>query len=309
MSDGTTAETSCPSSSNAIHNQVASAVWASLVRIAGGGFLCRASTATIPPDFHEGLNSSPKVVCDLLLWKEELKKISRSTVSFPNRLKSSVDGKPHDVEVRAALSLFHRIVRRTNTCVQRMIYDGKSSLCNKRKRQSKCDAAIEKTTKRPSNGEHRVPSQELGSLRDRVVLFELISDFGTRREIDSIKSLANLLSLELEKELSARNSLVQNRHDGSGNGHVELPKATSNDGSFKMAEDQNLVPFMIFCDIRSDDSGTICLVSSHRSKQLHAAGRIPCPHCVKWLKGNRGLWWHQLSAHGIDYSSATESAS
>ncbi len=37
-----------------------------------------------------------------------------------------------------------------------------------------------------------------------TVVFELISDLGTRREIDSMRSLVALLLLELEGELTDR---------------------------------------------------------------------------------------------------------
>ncbi|KAL7452546.1 hypothetical protein ACHAWC_007684, partial [Mediolabrus comicus] len=110
---------------------------------------------------------------------------------------------------------------------------------------------------------------------DDTVSFELISELGTQRQICSATKLANLLSLELEKELSSTSS----KH------------YTVN-----------------FFDIRSNDSGIIYMVSDKRSNELHEAGKLPCSHCVRWYKGQKGLWWHQLQAHGICYASATESA-
>mmetsp|Transcript_16131 Transcript_16131/g.20434 ORF Transcript_16131/g.20434 Transcript_16131/m.20434 type:complete len:443 (+) Transcript_16131:3-1331(+) len=42
---------------------------------------------------------------------------------------------------------------------------------------------------------------------------------------------------------------------------------------------------------------------------LRSAGRLPCPLCIKWCKGEKGLWWHQQREHGAEYSTATVSAS
>ncbi|KAL7539226.1 hypothetical protein ACHAXR_009102 [Thalassiosira sp. AJA248-18] len=255
-------------------HQVASATLASLIRIAGGGYAMPTSA------FSEGGSN----LCQSR-WMEELKKLSYSCISLPNGAANnkSSEGKPHDVEVRAALMLFHRIRRGQHDGGER----GKKNDNRKRKKRPNLHG---------SNDATKDPSNELEPILKEVVACEIISDLGTHREIDSIKSLANLLSLELEKEL---NSIQQNQNDQNS----QLPNNERNSD-----KESNIQPPTSFTDIRPDDSGIICLVSTIRSKQLRAAGRIPCSHCINWFKGTKGLWWHQLSAHGINYSSATESA-
>ena len=60
--------------------------------------------------------------------------------------------------------------------------------------------------------------------------------------------------------------------------------------------------------MRPDGSGPIRLVSRRRHERLRSHGRLPCPHCASWPTGTRGLWWHGLAVHGIEYSIATVSA-
>ena len=215
----------------AVKDQVASAVHSSLIRIAGGGHAVPVETNTTKSQ-------------DNKLWSEELMTISEKSVSFPNGNNTNtngLEGKPHDVEVRAALTLYHRI---------RRVY-------RKRKQHHNSQAKEESETSS----------------------FEVISDLGTQRSIDSVQSLANILTIELEKELS--NTQTSAYEEGET---------------------------VSFTNIKSDNSGIICLVSKRRSEQLHDAGRLPCSHCVKWFKGTKGLWWHILQAHNVEYSAATESA-
>ena len=174
-----------------------------------------------------------------------------------------MDGKPHDVECRAALSLFH-IIRNSlgnkgasNNNKKNVDNDGKKQKRKKKKNQTA-------NSNNNANG----------------LSFELISELGTQRQISSATSLANLLSLELEKELLS---------------------SSSSTSSFK----SNTIQFF---DIRSNESGIIHMISNKRSNKLHQAGKLPCSHCVRWFKGQKGLWWHQLQAHNITYASATESA-
>jgi len=179
-----------------------------------------------------------------------------------------VDGKPHDVECRAALSLFH-IIRNslgkgaTNNNKKNVDNDGKKQKRKKKKNQT------------ANNNNNNSNASNANGLS-----FELISELGTQRQISSATSLANLLSLELEKELLSSSS------------STSLSKSD----------------IIQFCDIRSNESGIIHMVSNKRSNKLHQAGKLPCSHCVRWFKGQKGLWWHQLQAHNITYASATESA-
>ena len=172
---------------------IGSAVSSCLCRIAGGGETNRPRPSKSAADDE---------------WLEKLKAIAISSVSLPNGDARSIGGKPHDVEVRAALALYHRV--------------------------------------RAGNSAQPKP-------------IELISDMGTVRSFDSPQSFAKLLAAELEQEL--------------------------------------LRCAIQFASIRQGSTGIICLVSKRRADQLAAADRLPCPHCLQWFKGEKGLWWHQLAAH------------
>ena len=246
-----------------MREQVSSAVCASLFRVVGGGHALpkNINNNNSPADAPSAQNKNE--------WVEELKRIASNSVSFPNGTSSSnsVDGsagKPHDVEVRAALMLYHRI-RRVYYCNHSIHHADADE-----------DDAVKKGKRK-----RKQPKSEI---KDGDLEFDVISDFGTQRRITSVRSLANLLTIELEKELCNNNIISA------------------------MAEDEAASTTTTFTDIRSDTSGIICLISKQRSQQLQAAGRLPCPYCIKWCKKAKGLWWHQLQAHGAEYSSATENA-
>lgn len=88
-----------PLSQETLKNRVASVLCESLVRVCGRGLHLEGGE-----EEHEEES-----------WTAELESVARSTVSFPNKKSAPLDGKPHDVEVRAALVLFHRCVGRKRT--------------------------------------------------------------------------------------------------------------------------------------------------------------------------------------------------
>ena len=98
---------------------------------------------------------------------------------------------------------------------------------------------------------------------------ELVSDLGLVRHIRSPKEMAELLLLPLE--MACRRE-----------GHIH--------------------------DIRVQSSGLMYLVTVERSLMLRQAGQIPCPLCIKWCHGEKGLWWHQQQNHNIEHSTAAELA-
>ncbi len=267
-----------PASADSVRNHVALATLASLTRIAGGGYSVTSSSEEVV----DATTNSNDVV--LKQWKKELMEISHGSVSFTNKGLNNggnIDGKPHDWEVRAALMLYHRVM----ACIGEVV-EGK-------KKYEKC-----------SDDSHALQVSSKLSLEDRkgkvdkdVTTFDIISDLGTRRNINSIKSLANLLAFELETELTGDDGdELTNNHEQTVSAHGTT--------CFGPTETQRTS----FTDIRSNDSGIVCLLTLHRSKQLYSHGRIPCPNCIKWFKGLKGLWWHQLKVHGNQYSSATEVA-
>ena len=159
-------------------------------------------------------------------WTAEVESVARSTISFPNKKPEPLDGKPHDVEIRAALTLFHR--------------------CARTKRKHPSDLTV--------------------SMRQLYA----VSDLGTRRIIKSPHDLAELLCHDLEEPMRQE--------------HLSY-------------------------DIRSSSSGIICLITPKRAQALRESGRFPCPKCVKWCNGEKGLWWHQQREHGSEHSVAVAAAS
>ena len=41
-------------------------------------------------------------------------------------------------------------------------------------------------------------------------------------------------------------------------------------------------------DIRTTPSGIVCLTTAERSRALRAMGKLPCPRCIQWCKGEKG---------------------
>jgi hypothetical protein len=150
-------------------------------------------------------------ICGTSYSADEIRSFVLSSVSFPNK-NDDLDGKPHDVEIRIALCLFHQ--------------------ARKRKRRNSYS-------------------------------IELISDFGLARPVQTPVDVAELFCQILNQDW----------------------------------------------DVRVDYSGILCLVTEERSRALRASGRLPCSRCVKWCKGEKGLWWHQQLKHGIGHGEATGLAS
>jgi hypothetical protein len=193
-----------------LRNRVASVLCESLVRVCGGGLHLEGGE-------EEREEES---------WTAELESVARSTVSFPNKKSAPLDGKPHDVEVRAALTLFHRCARRKRTR----------------------------------------PGDKTNSMRQ----LSAVSELGVRRTIKSPHALAELLCHSLEEPM---------KQD-----HLSY-------------------------DVRSSSSGIICLVTPKRAQALRESGTFPCPMCIKWCSGEKGLWWHQQREHGSEHSVAAAAAS
>ena len=98
----------------------------------------------------------------------------------------------------------------------------------------------------------------------------MVSDLGLTRQLKSAKDLADLLVYPLECFF---------RKEGLAN------------------------------DIRCQSSGMICIVTNRRAHVLRVDGKLPCPICTKWCKGEKGLWWHQQQSHKVTHAEATAFAS
>ena len=141
-----------------IRNKVCAALFLSLKRVCGCGIASNHTTGALA----------------LIDWEETLKQLAFSSISFPNRhvslpvvtlahntrsLEKKIDGKPHDIEIRAALKLFH---------------------CYKSKKRRRNENA---------------KSQKLS---DDPPPLEVISDMGLVRTINSPLELANLICISME---------------------------------------------------------------------------------------------------------------
>ena len=79
----------------------------------------------------------------------------------------------------------------------------------------------------------------------------ITSDLGLSREVSSPRQLANLICPLLEED-------------------------------FRNNPQWNMAP-----DVRSQASGIVSMISSERSEMLRLAGRLPCPRCIQWCKGEK----------------------
>jgi ankyrin repeat protein len=61
-------------------------------------------------------------------------------------------------------------------------------------------------------------------------------------------------------------------------------------------------------DCRVSESGFLCITTRDRIEQLRASGKLPCPKCIQWCKGEKGLWWHSQQQHGVGHHDAMDAA-
>ena len=206
---------------------VSHAVHFSLVRLCGGGVIGRTDTTAGAPT----------------AWHQALYSLAVKSVSFTNGGKSERDacdggGKPHDIEVRAALSLFHRYKHND-------------------------------TTEAPP--------------------LQIVSDLGLGRPVNSATELAQLIALDMERHLGDAGTNVEQSADSDVPAPVDLGA--------------------ICDDIRpAATSGILCLTTKRRVQQLRHSGKLPCPQCIKWCNGEKGLWWHRQMEHGAGHGDAVDDA-
>ena len=223
--------------------------------------------------------------------KDRLGQLVRKSICFPKNNNSNANsgkgnnGKPHDVETRIALTLYHQW-RRNPTADSH----SKESITNKSQQEPN------QTTTGGNNCASAAQSPPS--------FVTITSDLGLSRELTSPRQLANLIVPFLEE-------------------------------GFRNNPHWNMAP-----DIRSQPSGIVSMISSNRSQILRLAGRLPCPYCIQWCKGEKvcsswhdcdtttflsnacgltlfsnfclyntkGLWWHQQEYHKVEHSRATAMA-
>lgn len=172
---------------------VGAAVHGALLRLCGGGIVLPPAPADrggggvlhLPPD-----------------WHRTLRELARKSVSFPNGRRrrrprpggfpgevEGGGGKPHDIEVRAALSLYNRFAGR----------GGRPD----RRRQA---------------AEAKAETAESGSAQSRL---QMVSNMGLHRPIRSATGLASLLAQDMERNGAAPGSSGTVAADAADDGRAE----------------------------------------------------------------------------------------
>ncbi len=227
-------------------------------------------------------------------WLSHLESLAQKSISYPNgrsarssssnsacvnvddiRSPQAIDdniGKPHDVEIKLALSFFHRY---RHKCIKYF----PTATASQRLSPAKEDVQDDNETH--SSYEHTPPP------------LEITSDTGLVRSIHSPNELATLLANNLEDLIWHERQ--QQNHDRY-HSQQQQQQLLLNSNSYTYS-------------IRVDRSGMICMVTPNRVEYLRKIGRISCSYCTKWVKGEKGLWWHCQKEHNLDHSVATAIAS
>mmetsp|Transcript_1561 Transcript_1561/g.2528 ORF Transcript_1561/g.2528 Transcript_1561/m.2528 type:complete len:627 (+) Transcript_1561:56-1936(+) len=230
---------------------------------------------------HNHNNASTTTTCEeaVHIRAAYLKKLAYECVSFPNKTDSSAAsmGKPHDVEVRAAIKYYYREAHKRSRLKQSQQQQQQQQHDNNDDYNDNDD---NNKRRRPRHDEKQCRSS---SNNVKNVEIEITSDLGLSRLIRSPAELGKLLALSMEQIYCVSNTI------GIG---------PENQSAHQRIAD----------NIRCDSNGVVCIVTRDRALALRAAGRLPCPLCIKWGKGEKGLWWHQQREHGSEHSVAVASA-
>ena len=268
-------------------------------------------------------------------WKETLRRMSIDGISFPNGSNKSQrfqrqqqqdkqqprqrnyiknvdggegisvhnDGKdndanigtPHDVEVKTALS-FHRRFCRSNIINN----NGKSSRCtNNKKKRNRNTSKMSNDGNADDDGNSHNDDDDQVKKDGAMIMtrFEIVSDLGLARPIHSVHDLSSLISRDIEERLRYKHASTST----STSTFTSISTKSKHTSSDHLPMNNDIVP----CHhIRTDQSGTICIVTDDRSIVLRNADRLPCPYCPSWPKGSKGLWWHCQKVHDVVHEEA-----
>ena len=158
------------------------------------------------------------------------------------------NGKPHDVETRIPLTLFHQwkrdlIVNRNKSNINKTTEDVNESIIATAACTASEQVALKQTNAYPSS-----PSSSSSS---SLPVVTITSDLGLNREIHSPQQLANLLAPLLEED-------------------------------FRNNPEWEMSP-----DVRSSPSGILSMITKKRALMLYNTGRLPCPYCIQWCNGTK----------------------
>lgn len=250
-------------------------------------------------------------------WIQKLESIALQSISYPharmtthgrkrhhpqpssinnssNSSSNSQIGKPQDVEVKVALSFFHYF---------------RNQIQEYPKKQQ--DLCIQSNHSKEAQQDHNY---------DGAPCLEIISDIGLVRSIRHPVELARLLVEDLEYTLWQERVCDDdddddddNDNDNENDNHDEISrKGADAQNTVSLQEKSNYDGCNLPYEIKYDASGIICIVTPLRNAFLrsHLINRLPCPyqHCTKWVKGEKGLWWHQTREHEKMYSDAVSVA-
>jgi hypothetical protein len=225
---------------------------------------------------------------------EELYNIAQDSISYPNNgavayaggvgtnvLQTKI-GKPHDIELRVALKLYHRFRQKRNLTVVQPSNEEEPFL-----------DLIRNSTKRTVEKQCHT-----------ACVMRIRSDMGVTREFTSERHLADLIIKTLEELIVDESSAIplfnyHQRHQDN----VEQQGRHLDDSWNESCSLREIIQ-----DIRADKSGLIYITTNARVQQLRSIGRLPCSLCTKWCKGEKGLWWHQQQEHGKFHSDAITEA-
>lgn len=252
----------------------------SLMRLCGGGIL----THDVHHDkqvneTHKSDEERLTKLVNTLDWKQRLETLAANSISFTNgkNKKKKTNHQPL-VNGKECLSMCdenfgkgHDIESRIALSLFRRYSHSNNIITKERRSKQK-----KKSEQKPKMRDEDSNSEICPSIR-------IISDLGLLRCINSAQELATLLVNEMEDQLW----------------HLRTSNEQDNT---KEHENHSKINIMT---IQIDDSGIICIVTRKRFHYLRKNDRFPCSHCIKWFKGQKGLWWHQQIVHNLDHSAAT----
>ena len=255
---------------------IAARVHESLTKICGGGIQMnddgsgssRSQDNAIIKNEHQKINIQNQEEKER--WAQHLLKIAEASVSLSNgEAASDIKSNSNTLDLGKA----HDVEIRTAL-----------SFFNRYSKSSIRFSGVSNKKRRKINGHFK----RKGDNEAPISPLEIVSDLGLVRSISSPYHLATLLVKDLEDQL------WQNRNTFLA--LSENDNAHTTDVSYSLHE----IPPMM----RADKSGMICMVTPHRVQYLYQNGRYPCSRCVKWCKGEKGLWWHEQREHGICHEDA-----